>query len=84
MTYYATITSKRQITIPAKLFKKVNFKKGQKVVFSIENGKIHLETATDQVNRLAGSLSLPKKFKNTNLDELILQAKKEYFANKKL
>jgi bifunctional DNA-binding transcriptional regulator/antitoxin component of YhaV-PrlF toxin-antitoxin module len=78
-----TLTSKGQITIPSKMIKSANFKKGQKIVFSFVDGKIYLETAINQVNQLAGSLTIPKKYQNIDLDNFIQQSKEEHFANKK-
>ncbi len=79
----ATITSKGQITIPVKIIKQAKLKKGQKLIFTLENNIIHMESATDMVKRLAGSLVLPKKYQEIDLDTLIKQAKEEHFSIKK-
>lgn len=79
----ATITSKGQITIPVKIIKEAKLKKGQKMIFTIEDNIIRLESSTDMVKRLAGSLTLPKKFQGIDLDVLIQQAKEEHFSTKK-
>lgn len=68
MTATATITGKRQVTIPAEIFNKANFSQGQRVVFSLdkETGTIELKSAKDLVAELGGSLAhlVPEKYKN--------------------
>ena len=77
----ATITSKGQITIPVKIIKQAKLKKGQKLIFTLENNIIHMESATDMVKRLAGSLVLPKKYQEIDLDTLIKQAKQSHASD---
>ena len=58
MAHMATISSKGQLVIPAKLRKKYNLKPRTQVVFGEENGKLTVEsTALDQVLALEGYLS---------------------------
>jgi bifunctional DNA-binding transcriptional regulator/antitoxin component of YhaV-PrlF toxin-antitoxin module len=78
----ATITSKGQITIPIKIIKQAKLKKGQKLIFTFENNIIHMESVTDMINRLAGSLPTPKKFIGMNIDKIIQIAKEEHFSKK--
>lgn len=80
----ATLTSKGQITIPAKLLKKTQIKKGQKVIFYLEGNSIRLESAVDMVKRLSGSFPTPPKYRGKNIDDIIRQAKEEHFAHKKI
>ena len=82
MTYTATITSKRQLTIPAALFRKINLSQGQKIILTEENGIIKMESAIDMINRLAGSLKLPKKYQSLPIDKVISQAKEKYWREK--
>ena len=56
MSYMATITSKKQLTLPAELFRKVGFRVGQKVIVSEENGQLMLSSAEKLVEELAGSV----------------------------
>jgi len=79
MTQMATITSKRQLTIPASMFDKLNWKEGQKVIISTEGKDLKISTAIDLVNRLAGSVKLPARFKGVSIDEIIRKARKEHF-----
>lgn len=78
----ATITSKRQFTIPVAAFEDLNFRVGQKVVVTSDNGALKITPAEKLVNDLAGSIRVPKKFKNKNIDEIIEIAKARYFAKK--
>lgn len=79
MQQMATITSKKQLTLPAHLFEKARFKVGQKVVVSEKNGSLIITPAQKLVYELAGSLTLPKKWKGKNIDEIIEESKKSYF-----
>lgn len=79
MQLSATITSKRQLTIPAKLFKQLNFKIGQKVAISEEAGSLKIEPMEALLDRLAGSVKIPLRFKGLSLEEIIERAKAEYF-----
>jgi bifunctional DNA-binding transcriptional regulator/antitoxin component of YhaV-PrlF toxin-antitoxin module len=79
MNKVSTITAKRQLTIPAKLFRKLGFKIGQKVIFHEEKGKLVVESATDILDRLQGSVKIPERFKGMEVDEIIQKATTEYF-----
>ncbi len=81
ITQSGTLTSKGQVTIPAQIIKSANLKKGHKLSFSFENGIIKIEPTINIVRRVAGSLVLPKKYQNMDLDKLIQIAKEEHFAN---
>jgi len=83
MAYTATITSKRQLTIPAKLFKKAGLSHGDKVLMEEKDGKIILRSALSLVEELAGSVKIPKHLRGVDADEAIRIAKERYFANKK-
>ena len=80
MNKTATITGKRQITIPIKLFKAANMDKNKKVIISQEGGRLVISPATVTVERLAGSLKIPARWKGKNIDTIIEEAKEEYFA----
>lgn len=79
MNYLATITSKRQLTIPVDLYNQLAFREGQKVIISKMDDGIRVEPALALVSRLAGSIKLPKKFKDMTIDQIIAKAKKEHF-----
>lgn len=78
----ATITSKRQLTIPAKIFKNTALKEGQRVVIYEEDGILKIESGLSLLDRISGSLKTPKRFKNLTTDEIIKKAKKEHFSKR--
>ncbi len=82
MQQYGTITSKNQITIPAKIAKKLNLKPGEKVKKKKKNGDIIITSAVALVEKLAGSVKLPKRWQGKDVDEVIELAKYEYFKKK--
>jgi bifunctional DNA-binding transcriptional regulator/antitoxin component of YhaV-PrlF toxin-antitoxin module len=77
MTYTATLTGKQQLTIPAELFRKLNWEIGQKVLLREENGLLSITSALDQIDRLAGSVTVAKKFKSMPIDQMIEYATAE-------
>lgn len=83
MKQLATITSKRQLTIPVAIFEKMALEEGERVVVSKEKDKITIRPAKSLVEELAGAVSLPKRFKGLSLEEIIQKAKKEYFKKRK-
>ena len=82
MAELATITSKRQLTIPVAIFDDLNLQQGQRVLVYQDKGTIRIEPALDLVDQLAGSVKLPKRFKGMSIDKVITKAKKEYFSQK--
>lgn len=82
MSQIATITSKKQLTLPVSLFSKAGFRIGQKLIVSEDNGRLILTPAKKLVEELAGSVPMPKKWKGKNIDQIIEQAKDEYFKEK--
>jgi len=82
MPQLVTITSKRQLTIPVNLFNQLNLKTGHQLVAYREERSIRLEPAADLVDRLAGSVKLPAKFKKQPLEAIISHAKRAHFKKK--
>ncbi|MFH1896409.1 MAG: AbrB/MazE/SpoVT family DNA-binding domain-containing protein [bacterium] len=82
MTATATITSKRQITIPAGIFYDTGLDIGDKVSVSTEGKAIKLEKTENILESLAGALAtdLPQRFKGLSPDAIIKKAKQEYFS----
>ena len=80
MNKMATITGKRQITIPIKLFKAANLDKNKKVVISQEKNRLVITSAISLVENLAGSLKMPTSWQGKDLEEIIEQSKTDYFA----
>ncbi|OGE64926.1 hypothetical protein A3I48_00750 [Candidatus Daviesbacteria bacterium RIFCSPLOWO2_02_FULL_36_7] len=67
MTYAVTITSQGQISLPAKIRKKLGFSRTNKALVSIEDGKVLIEPVKDLLE-LRGSLKTsikvnPKKIR---------------------
>lgn len=83
MLQTVSISSKRQITIPAKIFNHFGLSKGSKLVITIDSNRIILQKAQALLDEVAGSVLLPKRFKNKSLDSIINEAKTEYFYKKK-
>jgi AbrB family looped-hinge helix DNA binding protein len=77
------ITSKRQITIPARIFNLLGLNEGDKLIVEVDSNKIIMQKAQLLLDELAGSLKTPQRYKNKSLDFIIREAKKEYFASKK-
>ena len=82
MSQMATITSKKQLTLPAALFRKAGLKIGQKVIVSEENGRLLLTPAELLVEELAGSVPMPKKWEGRDIDEIIDEARDAYYKSK--
>ena len=84
MQLIASITSKRQLTIPASIYKKVKFSERQKVLVTDKEGQIIITPFADLVEKLAGSLKVPRKWRSRNIDDIIENAKSEYFTKSKV
>ena len=82
MIYTATVTSKRQITLPIKLFIDFGLKPGDKLTITRHGEGMLMQNQVDLVNKLAGSLKLRDKFKDMDVDEAITQAKNVYWLEK--
>ncbi len=83
MNQSATITSKMQLTIPMIIAKKVGLGSGDKVTVSEEHGRIVLTPIKQLLAELAGSLSIPDKWKGEDVDMIIKDAKSSHFRSKK-
>ena len=77
MTYMATLTGKQQLTIPADLFRKLNWEIGQKVVISASDHSLSITSALDLVDQLAGSVPTPHRFKGLSTQKIIEMAIRE-------
>lgn len=82
MSYTATITSKNQLTLPAKVVKSLGLKKGEKLSVLEKNGRIILTPMQQIVEQLAGSWDLPQKWQGKDLDEIVEESHQEYFQEK--
>lgn len=84
MNQGATITSKMQFTIPIKIARKVGVESGEKVNVSEENGRIVISPIKNILAQLAGSLSLPEKWKGKDIDSIIKESKRRHFKSIKI
>lgn len=82
MSQVITITSKRQLTIPAKLFKSIGLSTGDKLIIEEKKGSLHLTPAKSLVDTLAGSVTVPSKLKQVDPDTAIKIAKRRHFEKK--
>ena len=78
----ATLTSKRQLTLPKEVFVRMTSIPSRKFSIEFEEGKLILTPIDYLIDQLAGSLTAPSKWKNKSTEEIIAQSKKEYFSNK--
>jgi len=80
MTYLATITSKRQFTIPVELFKKAKLKTNQKVLVSMDDsGALRVESMRNLVKELSGSVPIADNYKGLSLNQIAKKAREEYY-----
>lgn len=82
MKVLGTITSKRQLTIPADIFDKIGLSKGDKVLIKERKGELIIKPARLLVEELAGSVDIPEKLKGKDLDEAIKESKEKYFKDR--
>lgn len=83
MQQLATITSKRQLTIPVSIYNKVGLQTSRKVLVRADGNVLTIEPASSLVHSLAGSIRVPGKYKGKTTDDIIRDAKREYFRKKK-
>lgn len=82
MSQLAMITSKRQLTIPSKVFKKVGFEKGDRVIVEEKKGELRIKKAVNLVEELAGSVKVQKHLRGVDVDEAVRIAKERRFGKK--
>ena len=81
MLQTVSISSKRQITIPAKVYGKLGLKQGEKMVVRSKGGTLTMQKASGVLESLAKSVILPKRFVELDTSEIVSKAKKEYFSD---
>lgn len=82
MQQMVRISSKRQITIPAAMYKKLQLRKGQNLIVNTANNRITLTPAELLVHELAGSVKIPEHLRGIDLDKAIEEAKRIHFSKK--
>ena len=78
----ATITGKRQLTIPAKIFRALGLSVGERALVKEEEGQIKIAPVRSVVENLASSVEVPSEYKDLDIDALVREAKKDYFSRK--
>ena len=66
MNYLATITSKRQLTIPAELYRQLDFKEGERVIVS-KKGSLMLVEQKKNFWQLSGGMKSNIKLTDAQL-----------------
>lgn len=79
MNYLATITSKRQLTIPVEVFNTLKLRVGEKVLVLPQDGGFRIAPALRLIDQLAGSVKIPKRFQGLNINGIVKKAKQEHF-----
>ena len=80
----ATITSKMQLTIPISIARHVGIKVGEKVNIAENNNSIIITPVKQLLDELEGSLSMPIKWRDKDIDPIIQEAKSKYFKTKRI
>lgn len=80
MSQLATITTKRQLTIPAKIYKKMGLSSGDKVLIETNGRELRIKKAVDLVEEFAGSVKIPKHLRGVDADKAIGIAKEKHFG----
>lgn len=68
--------------MPSAIFKKAGLEIGQKVVVTEENGNLIITPAEKIVEKLAGSVPMPEEWRRKDIDEIIEEARDEYYKEK--
>lgn len=74
-TYTATVTKRSQVTIPAKVLRVLGLGPSNRVVFTIENGRVEIQAEEYSLESLMGSI--PPLREPRGPDELMREAKDE-------
>lgn len=82
MQTLASITSKRQLTIPISVFEKLGFKSNSKVILQESTEGLLIKPATLLLDDLAGSVSVSKSKQGVSAEKAIKEAKKLHFGKK--
>jgi len=83
-TIKATITSKNQLTLPAKLVRKYGFDKQRIVNLTERNGKIEIQALPSLEERMRKHWQKLPPHKGTKTDQELKQAIRDAFAEKQL
>jgi bifunctional DNA-binding transcriptional regulator/antitoxin component of YhaV-PrlF toxin-antitoxin module len=84
MQKQGTITSKRQITIPAEIYHRAELSGKRKVLISEKNGVVSIVAFDRLVDNLSGSLKIKPQWRGKTTDQIIKEARADYFRKQKL
>lgn len=79
MTIMMTVTSKGQVTFPKSLRELLGVEKGDRVIAKVEDKKVMLEKAGKGLLDLVGKMPKLRIPKGKTVDDLINDARDEYF-----
>lgn len=80
----ATITSKRQFTIPVHLFKKAGYKPQQKMLVRLldaQKGIISITPMSELIEELVGSVKIAPEYKGLSLNEMVEKGREDYYKD---
>ena len=83
MTFTITVTSKNQITIPARIAKLLKIHPGDKLSLMSSGESIQIQKAKSLLDALSGSVTLPIKYKDEPIEFIIRDAKREFFEKRR-
>lgn len=75
-----TVTSKGQVTFPKRLLDTLGVKKGDRLLAKLETGSIVIQPAGKGILEFAGKLPRFRIPQGKTIDDLIDQAREEYFG----
>jgi bifunctional DNA-binding transcriptional regulator/antitoxin component of YhaV-PrlF toxin-antitoxin module len=79
-----TITKKNQTTVPNYILEVLGLKPGDKIGYEVsQDNQVKLINPSESIKKIRGSVTLPKKYKGLEIDEIIDLAKKDHFKNTK-
>jgi AbrB family looped-hinge helix DNA binding protein len=55
-TYYATLTTKGQVTVPVEIRRSLGLKPNEKIAFTIEDGRVQIEPLEFDLESVIGSV----------------------------
>lgn len=83
MQQLVKLSSKRQITIPAELFRRLNLKQNDTLLLELNDDVLEMRKAQSILDNLEGSIRMPEHYKGKDVEFIIRDAKQKYFAAKK-
>ena len=82
MLQTVSISSKRQMTIPSKIYELLGLQVGQKLVAKVKSDSLLLTPAETVVKKAAGMIKVPQKVSNQTLERQIREARDQHVLPK--